>query len=141
MLPLEYKQIARRTYEAANARDLSVLDELFAPDFVNVTAGGAGVQTLEEMKASVAEVLAAFPDAQFTVDEQLADGDRVVNRFTFRGTHLGEFNGIPPTGKRVAIGGIEIYRFRDGRVTECVHAEDMLGLLRQLGVMGDGPGA
>lgn len=79
-------------------------------------------------------LLAAFPDFRIVIEDQIAEGDRVVTRVTFRGTHLGEYRGIAPTGKPVAYQGIAFDRIARGRVVEGWHEADNLGLLRQLGV-------
>lgn len=79
-------------------------------------------------------LLAAFPDFRIEIEDQIAEGDRVVTRVTFRGTHLGEYRGIAPTGRRVAYQGIAVDRIAGGRVVEGWHEADNLGLLRQLGV-------
>jgi predicted ester cyclase len=77
----------------------------------------------------------AFPDLHFTVEDQIAAGDRVVTRWAGTGTHEGEFQGIPPTGRKVRISGIDIDRFASGKVVECWPEVNELGLLQQLGVL------
>jgi predicted ester cyclase len=79
-------------------------------------------------------MLGAFPDFRIVIEDQVAEGDRVVTRVTFRGTHLGEYRGITPTGKPVAYQGIALDRIAGGKVVEGWHQADNLGLLRQLGV-------
>jgi steroid delta-isomerase-like uncharacterized protein len=83
----------------------------------------------------VAALRDAFPDVHITIEDQVAEGDRVVTRWTARGTHTGAFQGIPPTGKRGSMTGIDINRFADGKVVECWTNADDLGLLQQLGVI------
>jgi predicted ester cyclase len=78
---------------------------------------------------------AAFPDLHFTIEDQIAAGDRVVTRWTANGTHNGEFQGISPTGKQITIAGIDIDRLANGKVVECWPVADELGLLRQLGAI------
>jgi steroid delta-isomerase-like uncharacterized protein len=78
--------------------------------------------------------LPAFPDWYSTAGELIAEGDRVAERWTGRGTHRGEFHGIPPTGKQVAVPGVVFYRLRDGRIIEFRGSFDMLTMLQQLGV-------
>jgi steroid delta-isomerase-like uncharacterized protein len=82
----------------------------------------------------VAMIRAALPDLERHVDEEYASGDRVTTSFTDRGTHTGELFGIPPTGRAVAVRGINVARVKDGRISELRHVEDLLGLMRQLGV-------
>lgn len=78
---------------------------------------------------------AAFPDLNHTFEDQIAEGDKVVARVTFRGTHQGEFQGVPATGKGVAFGAIMIDRFEDGKVVEHWAQFDTMGLMQQLGVI------
>ena len=77
----------------------------------------------------------AFPDGRNTSEELLADQDKVVQRWTFRGTHDGVFEGIPPTGRQVTLTGISIWRVDGGTIVESWHELDTLGLLQQLGVV------
>jgi steroid delta-isomerase-like uncharacterized protein len=77
----------------------------------------------------------AFPDLEHTTDEILSADDWVVERFTTRGTHLGEFEGIPPTRKRVEFTGMSVFRISEGRIAEERTAVDLLALMRQLGVI------
>jgi predicted ester cyclase len=77
----------------------------------------------------------AFPDLHFTIEDQIAEGDKVVNRVTARGTHLGDFRGIPPTGKQVTVAGITIDRIAGGKLVESWTSWDFLGILQQLGVV------
>jgi C-1 hydroxylase len=77
----------------------------------------------------------AFPDGRMTIEDMVAEGDRVATRKTFRGTHRGELMGIPPSGKAVAIGLMDFVRLVDGKVVESWNAADDLGLLQQLGVL------
>lgn len=86
-------------------------------------------------KQHVVGTRAGFPDAQFTIDDEIAEGDKVVNHWTFCGTHQGEFAGIPSTGKAVTMTGMGIVRIADGKVAEIWDEFDALGLLRQLGVI------
>ncbi len=106
---------------------------VFAPDEVSYFAG----QRLdyEAHARFAAMVFAAFPDVQYTLNELLAEGDRVVARFRARGTQTGAFPGIPATGKAVAMSAIAIYRVAGGKVVEQWLEYDMLGLLQQLGVI------
>ena len=78
---------------------------------------------------------AAFPDIRMTLDDLVAEGDRVVDRWTARGTHTGEFGGIPATGRPVAVTGIDITRLENGKIVEIWHQEDIIGLMQQLGAI------
>ena len=80
-------------------------------------------------------LFAAFPDIQYTVEALLAEGDKVVVRWTARGTHTGELMGIPPTGKQVTVTGVNIGRVANGRIVEEWGEFDMMGMMQQLGVV------
>ena len=123
--------IRRRVEEIWNQGDLAIADELIADDYLS------NGQTIgrEGYKQFVAGVRAAFPDLRLTLDDLVAEGDRVAVRYTGRGTHAGAFMGIPPTGKRVTFTGIDLFRIAHGRMAEEWLMFDQLGLLRQLGVV------
>ena len=130
------KAIVRRfVEEVQNQGNLAAVDELLAPNFVNHTAPPGVPADREGIKQLSHMFLAAFPDGAMTIEDMIAEGDRVVTRKTFRGTHTGELMGIPPTGKQVAIGLIDIVRLVGGRAVESWHAADNLGMLQQLGVI------
>jgi steroid delta-isomerase-like uncharacterized protein len=117
--------------------NLAAADELMAPDAVIHQPAVGGVAGL---KAFNTAIRAAFPDWYSTAEELIAEGDRVAERWTGRGTHRGEFQGIPPTGKQVAVPGVVFYRIRDGRIIEFRGSFDMLSMLQQLGVApAEGP--
>jgi steroid delta-isomerase-like uncharacterized protein len=128
------KALMRRWMEAFNQRTLAVYDELCAPDFV-LHSASTTMQGLEPYKQNLSMFLTAFPDLQFVIEDMIAEGDRVVNRHTYRGTHTGEFFGIPPTGKPVSGTGIVVTRFANGKGVEAWSNYDDLGLLQQLGVV------
>ena len=130
----ENKALMRRWIEAVNQRNLAVLDELCVPDFVYHNASQT-MQGLEPFKQVLSMYLAAIPDVHFTLEDVIAEGDRVVTRQTYRGTHQGKLMGIPPTGKQVTLTGIAISRIADGKVVEQWSNNDDLGLLQQLGVV------
>jgi len=110
--------------------NLAAAEELMAPDAAIHAPEVGGVAGL---KAFCAMIRAAFPDWHSTPEELVAEGDRVVERWTGRGTHRGEFQGIPPTGRRVAVPGVVFYRIENGRIAEFRGSFDMFGLLQQLG--------
>ena len=89
---------------------------------------------LEGLKDTLRGMRSAFPDLYFSVEEQMADGDKVLTRFEWTGTHRGEFVGIPATGRSVTVWGMVIDRLEDGRIKETRIIMDMLGLMMQLGV-------
>lgn len=131
--------IARQVFTAVcNSNDLESanrsIDEYFAPNFgVNRTPPGItpNVSGTKKWKSSV---MKAFPDYHTEIEDQFADGDRVVIRWRSRGTHRGEFQGVAPTGREVTVTGITICRFADGKITESWVGFDTQDLIRQLGV-------
>jgi steroid delta-isomerase-like uncharacterized protein len=129
------KALVRHLYEDVfNQRNLALADELCATSHVfhnpPTTLHGR-----EEFKQLLSLYSTAFPDARFTVEDQLAEGDRVASRYTFRGTHQGELMGIPPTGKQVTVTGMIINRIVNGKAEEGWLNFDALGMLQQLGVV------
>jgi steroid delta-isomerase-like uncharacterized protein len=111
--------------------DLAAADELMTPDAVIHQPEVSGIAGLKTFNTAIH---AAFPDWYSTAEELVAEGDRVAERWTGHGTHRGEFQGIPPTGKQVAVPGVVFYRVRDGRISEFRGSFDMLSMLQQLGV-------
>ena len=133
MSAAENKDLVRRFIEGVLVGgDFAALAELTAPDCVEHTAPPG--EPPAEGTAARFMVLwrAAFPDLAITVEDLVAEGDRVAARWTLRGTHRGAFLGRPPTGRRVAVAGRERYRLADGRIVERWAAVDTPGLLRQL---------
>ncbi len=129
------KALVRRLYEEVfNQRKLAVVDELCTTHHVfhnpPTTLHGR-----EEFKQLLSLYFTAFPDARFTVEDQIVQGDKVASRYTFRGTHQGELMGIPPTGKQVTVTGITINRIAGGKSEEGWLNFDALGMLQQLGVI------
>ena len=129
------KALVRRLYEEVlNQGKLALIDELCAPEFVYHNASTT-IQGREPYKQFLSIYLTASPDLHFTREDEVAEGDKVVSRYTTRGTHLGPFMGIPPTGKHVTVTGIAITRIANGKVVEEWANADELGLLQQLGVV------
>ena len=128
--------LVRRLFNALN-RGITNVNALrpaaFAPDEVFHVAGHA--LDYAAHAGFDAMLFVAFPDIQFTLDDLLAARDKVVARFTARGTQTGEFQGIPATGRAAAVSGIAIYRLADGKIVEQWLEYDQLGLLQQLGVI------
>jgi steroid delta-isomerase-like uncharacterized protein len=130
------KELSRRFTELFTTGDEALADEVLAPDIVfHGTAGDGEIHGRDEMKAFVAAYRRAFPDARSTVEEQIAEGDRVVTRWHARGTHRGVLGPIPPTGREFELAGITIERIAAGMIAEVWVARDELGLLRRLGVV------
>jgi len=128
------KAHVRRGFEAVNQKNLAVFDELLTPDVVFHSASTT-MQGLEAYKQVLSVYVTAFPDLQFTIEDVIAEGDTVVVRYTTRGTHQGNFRGIPPTGKQVSGTGMFIDRLVNGKAVEQWINGDDLGLLQQLGVI------
>src|SRR5713101_4684310 len=104
------KALARRGFEETmNQRNLTVLDELHVPDFV-FHAASRTIQGREPFKQFLSMLLTAFPDVHLTIEDMIGEGDRVVIRYTYHGTHIGELIRRPPTGKQGAVTGISIMR-------------------------------
>ena len=136
----ENKALVRRFIaQAFNAGDLGVIDELVASDYVLHFA--PAVRGPEGMKHFVTMYRTAFPDYSCIVDDQIAEGDKVVTRWTVRGTQQGELMGIRPTGKQVTLPGVVIDRIAHGQLVETWLQADVLGMLQQLGVVQAPAGA
>ena len=115
---------------------LDLFDEIFAPDFVQYGADPDQVSGVEELRQFFVMMRSGFPDFQVTIEDLFAaEGEKVVLRFTFRGTHQGEFMGVAPTGKRVTMAGIDIFRIADGKIAELWNQEDVLVMMRQIGAI------
>jgi steroid delta-isomerase-like uncharacterized protein len=133
----ENKALVRRLVEGVwTTGNLDAADALLAPNMVDHAAQmGGGLGDREGFKNQVRMFRSAFPDGHTRIDDMIAEGDKVVLRWTDGGTHRGEFMGIAPTGRPVTITGIDIYRIADGKIVEYWCNEDELGLLRQLGAI------
>ncbi len=130
------KDLVRRfAQEVLNDGNMAALEELVAADLVNHSPPPGVPADREGLRAFVLGQRAAFPDFQMTVEDLIAEADKVVLRFTARGTHQGTFAGIPPTGKQVSISGINIYRVAGGKIVEAWAERDTFGMLRQLGAI------
>lgn len=130
------KAVVRRFIEEVqNEKNWDAFDELNADDFVNLSAPPGVPSDREGGKMFLGAFLNAFPDCHVTVDDMIAEGDRVVTKKTFTGTHTAELNGIPPTGKRVSIQYVDILRLRDGKIIEHWLSMDQLNFMQQLGVL------
>jgi len=129
----ENKALMHRFFEEANKGNLAVIDELCAHGYVY--HGATGDMTREQFKQYAAGLLAAFPDLDGSIDDTIAEGDKVAARYTILGTHQGAFRGIAPTGKRITISGIELDRFAGGKFVETWIISDTLGMMQQLGVI------
>ena len=129
------KDVARRYYDAVlNKGDVDLLDELATSEYIEhdpLPGQGTGRQGLKDRVTAIAT---AFGQT-FTIEDVIAERDRVVVRWTGSGKHVGEFMGIPPTGRSFTIAGIDIHRIEDGRIAEHWHVVDQLSLMQQLGLI------
>ncbi len=119
-----------------NQRDLSVIDEQVASDFVDHDAPTGLMLGPEGVKATIRRLHTAFPDIHLTIDDMIAEGDQVVVRNTWCGTHAAEFLGIPPTNSKVVMTGIVIWRITNGKIVERWARIDRSQLLRASGSLG-----
>ena len=118
-----------------NAKNEPAFDEYVSPDFVEHEDLAPFPQNREGARQFFSAMLAAFPDMQITFHDMIAEGDKVAARSTWRGTHQGEFQGIPPTGKTVTFNALDIVRLDGGKVVEHWGLTDNLSMLQQLGVI------
>jgi steroid delta-isomerase-like uncharacterized protein len=133
----ENKAVARRAFEDHfNTGNLDLGEEIFTPDYVNHDPSlpdfGSGPEAANQ---AVRLYRDAFPDARITVEDQVAEGDKVATRWSARGTHEGELMGVAPTGNRVEITGITISRIEGGKIAEDWINYDALGMLQQVGAI------
>jgi steroid delta-isomerase-like uncharacterized protein len=130
----EHKAISRRFFdEVGNKGNVAAIDELVSPHFINHSLRTRLSSDLDGFKRTWAMFRTVFPDFNVTVDDAIAEGDKVVVRITNRGTHQGEFFGISPTHREVTFTSIVIFRIADGKIAERWGVLDMFGLLQQLG--------
>jgi steroid delta-isomerase-like uncharacterized protein len=130
------KALVRRLFEEVwNQGNLAAIDELFAPSYVRYDPAAPEAKGLAGFKQLVVRLRTAFPDLHFTLEEVIAEGDKVMSRALLRGTHRGDYLGIAPTGKPVAVMGMVVVRIAQGKFQEGWLMMDNLGLLQQLGVV------
>ena len=127
--------VRRYVEEVYDQRRLDVVDEIFAPDFTlhdpDLPGGARGP---EGMKRVAETFVGAFPDLQVSLNDEFSSGDKVVTRWTSMGTHQGELMGIAPTGNRVEVTAVGIWRVAEGKIAEAWVVFDALGMMQQLGV-------
>jgi steroid delta-isomerase-like uncharacterized protein len=130
-----HKALARRVFEEVlNGRNLDLLDEVVTPDYVEHNPLPGQRTGIDGIRDRYTMVLTAF-DPQFTVEDLVAEGDKVVLRWSQAGTHVGQFLGMPPTGRSYRTSGIEIWRVENGKLTEHWDVVDVFGQLQQLGLL------
>ena len=128
-----FRRMIEQVFSGGN---IDLIDELLTDDFVEheqmEPGAGSGPEAVKQMMAGMR---AAFPDLQVTVDSLIAEDDILAARTTWRGTHQGEFMGVPASGKSVEFGAIDFVRYRDGKVSEHWGQTDAMGLMMQIGAM------
>jgi predicted ester cyclase len=128
--------IARRCFEDIICRwDVTVAEEILAPDVVFTTVSGDVLRGRREFENFAVQLGEAFPDIRFELQELFTDGERVCVRFVMRGTFQSTLMGLLPTGEEFAVNGIDTFRVVDGKVTEIHASYDTLGQMQQLGVV------
>ena len=130
----ENKALVRRAHEEGNKGNMPVYYELHGGNLVFHQPDGQELG-LEAFKQLFTAMSTAFPDLHITVEDVIAEGDKVVARYTWTGTHKGELGGIPPTGRQVTVHGTEVLRIVGGKLVEAWDEVDYLGLMQQLGVL------
>jgi steroid delta-isomerase-like uncharacterized protein len=132
----ENKRLSRAFTEYMSTGDPALADEVFDRAIVFHGPSGVGEHMgLDAVKAMTAAIRAGLPDWRSTVVDQVAEGDKVVARWEGRGTHLGQFGGVPATGRTVELKGITIERVAGGKIVEVWGAWDELGLMHQMGAI------
>jgi predicted ester cyclase len=131
----ENKALARQQFAEWDQKGYTGTGALVSPDFVAHLPGSPGPLNLEGYKQYAAPFDQGFPGLKHTIEDQIAEGDRVVSRIIWYATHTGNFQGIPPTGKQVTMTGIAIIRVANGKIAEFWGEFDALGLLQQLGAI------
>lgn len=133
--PEENKAIVRRYREAHNKNNLDALDAIVAKDVVSHNLLPGLPPGLEGGKMAHKAFLVSFPDIQTKTEHLVAEGDKVIEWYSARGTHTGPLMGIPPTGKKFEIPSVVVYRFANGKIVETWGLNDGQGLMEQLGLM------
>ena len=128
----ENKVIVRKVIEAANTQDPSSMDDLVAPDFVDHTRQLRGLDALKQFATMIFK---SFSDFHETIEDIIAEGDKVWVRIKITGTHTGEFRGLAPTGKKFTETSVDILRIVNGKLVEGWNVTDTLDFLKQLGVI------
>ena len=136
------KELYRRWIDEAWTKgNVDVLDDMHTPDFFD-HSGLPGVSPdTAGMKQFIAGLHAAFPDLAITIEDMVAEGDRLVGRWVMTGTNTGSFNGMPATGRPVTLSGFDLLRVEGDRFAEVWAVADIAGMLQQLGVMPAPPSA
>jgi steroid delta-isomerase-like uncharacterized protein len=129
------KAIPRRFFKAMENNDQTTLKELLAPNFKAYHFGSTEPILREDLLQVLTMYEGAFSDQKYTIIDQVAEGDKVTTRTTWEATHSGEYQGLPPSGKRVLVSGIAVSRIEGGRIVERWLEVDRLGWMQQLGLV------
>jgi len=134
MFAEENKAVVRQAYELSTKKDVASLFELYDPGYIEHTRDGD--QSLAQLRIGVPVFFAAFPDATFTIEDMVAEGDKVAYRVTIKGTHTGRpFMGVAPSGKKIEMRNTSIKRIVNGKLAESWGTLDTLSMMRQLGLI------
>jgi steroid delta-isomerase-like uncharacterized protein len=135
-LPAANMALVQKFFESGpSGGDIATADALLAPDFtlhVPLPVSGPGIEAINKV---ITTCRAAFGGLNVTIEDMIADGDKVACRFTARGVHTGAFMGVPPTGKTITMTGIEIFRIENGKIAELWGEANLMGLMQQLGIL------
>ena len=137
MSTVDNKATLRRFFESIDRQDIAALDRTVSANYVdhNPLPMPGLVPGLEGLKQAFGAFAAAFPDSTHTIEDLIAEDDKIVVRVVGRGTHRGEFMGVAPSGRQVTMEGIAIYRFENGKIAEKWGQQDRLSVMRQLGII------
>lgn len=128
------KALIRRVYELSTQKDVAKLYELYDPGYIEHLRNGD--QSLEQLKAGPSAIFAAFPDLKFTVEDMVAEGNKVAYRVTITGTHTGiPYMGVAPSGKKIEMKNTSIKRIANGRLAESWGTLDSISAMQQLGLI------
>ncbi len=132
----ENKAIVRRmTEEFYNQGNVESAERFFAATYVHHDPASPQVRDRDGLKQVLRAFRAGCPDLHITIDQLLAEGDTVTKRWIYHATHTGDLSGMQPTGKRIAMSGLELFRLEGGKIVECWLGYDNLSLMQQLGVI------
>jgi len=130
----ENKAIGRRIVDALNSGNLTAIDEVYAPSYVDRNPFPGTTPDRDGLKKSLTQFRLAFPDVRYTVEDEIVVDDKLVHRLTAKGTQKGEFQGVPATGKQATWSELHIARIANGKVVESWGVTDQLGMMQQLGL-------
>lgn len=131
------KRAVLRYFELISNDQLGELEEVVEPGLVDHTAAPGQGSGLEGLREFFRMLRSAFPDFTASVEAVIIENNMAAARFVFEGTHEGEFMGVQPSGRRVTMGGIDLFRLQDGRISELWGYEDIFGLMQQIGGLGN----